>query len=71
MVVTESVGDLAIVTDGSGGYLVVEILGKAATYAKASKILEEAQEEDDLESDDEPSEDDDEGDEEEEVSGIE
>lgn len=41
MVVEERVEDLAIVSDGSGGYLVVEILGKAATYAEAKDIFDE------------------------------
>lgn len=56
MVVKEKVGDIAIVTDGAGGYLVVDILGKAATYQEASELMEdieEEQEEDDTPDDDE------------------
>jgi hypothetical protein len=41
MVVEEQVEDLAIVSDGSGGYLVVEILGRASTYQEAKDIFEE------------------------------
>ena len=49
MVVEERTGDIAIVTNGGGGYLVVEILGEASTYKKAKEIMEEA-----LEDDEEP-----------------
>lgn len=49
MVVEEQVEDLAIVSDGSGGYLVVEILGKASTYQEAKDMFEE-----ELEGEDEP-----------------
>lgn len=58
-VVEEQVENLAIVTDGSGGYLVVEILGKADTYAEAKEILDEALEEEDEEGDDEEEDDED------------
>jgi hypothetical protein len=60
MVVEEKTGDIAIVSDGSGGYLVVEIIDKASTYAEAKEIfdaecdeeLEEDEEEEDDEEDD-------------------
>jgi hypothetical protein len=57
MVVEERTGDIAIVTNGGGGYLVVEILGEASTYKKAKEIMEEALEDEDEEepSYDEPS----------------
>jgi hypothetical protein len=41
MVVEEQEGSIAIVSDGSGGYLVVEIIGKAETYAEAKEIMED------------------------------
>ena len=43
MVVQERIGDLAIVTNGSAGYLVVEILGEAETYEEAQEILQDEQ----------------------------
>jgi len=67
MVVAEQAADLAIVTDGSGGYLVVEILGRASTYKEAQAILADEQEleedEEDLEDDEDGEEEDDEEDE--------
>lgn len=56
MVVEEQVEDLAIVSDGSGGYLVVEILGRASTYQEAKDIFEE-----ELEGDSEGEEEDEDG----------
>lgn len=55
MVVQQRSGDLAIVTNGSAGYLVVEILGEAETYEEAQEILEDEQSDggDDDEEDDE------------------
>lgn len=64
MVVQEQAADLAIVTDGSGGYLVVEILGKASTYKEAQAILEDEQE---LEQDEELDDEDDDEEEEDEI----
>ena len=64
MVVEERTGDIAIVTNGGGGYLVVEILGEASTYKKAKEIMDEALEEDEEEP--EPDYDEPEGEEEEE-----
>jgi hypothetical protein len=66
MVVEERTGDIAIVTNGGGGYLVVEILGEASTYKKAKEIMEEALEDEDEPSYDDPSYADEEGEEEEE-----
>lgn len=42
MVVEEQEGDVAIVSDGAGGYLVVEIIDKCDTYAEAKEAMEEA-----------------------------
>jgi len=47
MVVEEQEGSIAIVGDGAGGYLVVEIIEKCATYAEAKEVMEEALEDDD------------------------
>jgi hypothetical protein len=55
MVVEEREGDIAIVTNGGGPYLVVDILGEAATYKEAKEIMDEALEEDDEPMDGEPS----------------
>lgn len=55
-IVEEQEGDVAIVTDGAGGYLVVEIIDKCDTYAEAKEAMEEAlegEEEEDNEEDDE------------------
>ena len=41
MVVERREGNLAIVTDGSGGYLVVEIIDEAETFREAEEIMEE------------------------------
>ncbi len=60
MVVKEKVGDVAIVTDGGGGYLVVDILGKAATYKEASELLEDIEEEQESGDEDEGDDNDDE-----------
>jgi hypothetical protein len=63
MVVEARVGELAIITNGSSGYLVVEVLGSADTYAEAQEILEAEQEiedEDELEDDEDEWEEDDE-----------
>jgi hypothetical protein len=62
VVVEARVGELAIVTNGGSGYLVVEILGTADTFDKAQEILDAELEEgeDDEEGEDEDFEDDDE-----------
>lgn len=49
MVVEERVGTLAIVTNGSAGYLVVEILGEAKTFEEAQEILDTEMEEEENE----------------------
>ena len=49
MVVEQREGNIAIVTNGEGGYLVVEIIGEADTYKEAEELMEEALEEDDEE----------------------
>ena len=41
MVVEEQVEDLAIISDGSGGYLIVEVIAKADTYKEAKEIFDE------------------------------
>jgi len=53
MVVEEQVEDLAIISDGSGGYLVVEVIAKADTYKEAKEIFEQELEGEEPEPDDE------------------
>ena len=63
MLVEARVGELAIITNGGDGYLVVEILGSAKTYVEAQEILdaELEEEENEEEEGDEDEENDDEG----------
>jgi hypothetical protein len=58
MVVEEQVEDLAIISDGSGGYLVVEVIAKADTYKEAKDIFEAELEEEGEGEEDEEEEDD-------------
>lgn len=53
MVVEEQEGDVAIVADGAGGYLVVEIIDKCDTYAEAKEAMEDALEDEEEEDEDE------------------
>jgi len=53
MVVEEQEGSIAIVGDGAGGYLVVDIIAKCDTYAEAKEEMEEALEDDENGDDDE------------------
>ena len=41
MVVEQREGSIAIITNGSGGYLVVDIIGEADTYKEAEEIMQE------------------------------
>lgn len=53
MLVQERNGDVAIVTNGGSGYLVVEIIGEAETYKEAKEIMDEVLEEDEGEDEEE------------------